>query len=133
MFSWGKWDEAHQPPPPPDSYTVVQDESYVDRYLNGELYYHGAIVDVPIYERDNTRCRDGWHSPSIGQQGACSWHGGVGFLVPTGETVKKVKEICNGWVTPSDQLIAAWRTPGRACTTKAYHDQFSPPATSTSP
>lgn len=25
-----------------------------------------------------TTCRDGWHSPSIGRQGACSWHGGVG-------------------------------------------------------
>jgi hypothetical protein len=23
------------------------------------------------------RCNDGWHSPSIGKQGACSWHGGV--------------------------------------------------------
>lgn len=23
------------------------------------------------------RCRDGWRSPSIGRQGACSWHGGV--------------------------------------------------------
>ena len=22
-------------------------------------------------------CRDGWHSRSIGRQGACSWHGGV--------------------------------------------------------
>src|SRR5580693_2789409 len=22
-------------------------------------------------------CNDGWHSPSIGRQGACSWHGGV--------------------------------------------------------
>jgi hypothetical protein len=25
-------------------------------------------------------CRDGWHSYSIGIQGACSWHGGVGGL-----------------------------------------------------
>jgi len=24
-----------------------------------------------------TRCEDGWASPSIGTQGACSWHGGV--------------------------------------------------------
>ena len=24
-----------------------------------------------------TTCRDGWHSPSIGLRGACSWHGGV--------------------------------------------------------
>lgn len=24
------------------------------------------------------RCRDGWQSFSIGTQGACSWHGGVG-------------------------------------------------------
>lgn len=24
-----------------------------------------------------TTCRDGWHSPSIGRKGACSWHGGV--------------------------------------------------------
>jgi ssDNA-binding Zn-finger/Zn-ribbon topoisomerase 1 len=24
-----------------------------------------------------TTCNDGWHSPSIGRQGACSWHGGV--------------------------------------------------------
>jgi len=24
-----------------------------------------------------TTCRDGWHSPSIGHRGACSWHGGV--------------------------------------------------------
>jgi hypothetical protein len=23
------------------------------------------------------KCRDGWASPSIGQSGACSWHGGV--------------------------------------------------------
>lgn len=23
------------------------------------------------------RCRDGWHSSSIGSRGACSWHGGV--------------------------------------------------------
>jgi hypothetical protein len=26
----------------------------------------------------STRCRDGWASASIGRQGACSWHGGVG-------------------------------------------------------
>jgi hypothetical protein len=25
-----------------------------------------------------TTCSDGWRSPSIGRQGACSWHGGVG-------------------------------------------------------
>jgi hypothetical protein len=25
-----------------------------------------------------TTCADGWRSPSIGRQGACSWHGGVG-------------------------------------------------------
>jgi hypothetical protein len=24
-------------------------------------------------------CSDGWHSPSIGRQGACSWHGGVDY------------------------------------------------------
>jgi hypothetical protein len=24
-----------------------------------------------------TTCNDGWHSPSIGTQSACSWHGGV--------------------------------------------------------
>ena len=28
----------------------------------------------------NRLCRDGWHSSSIGTQGACSWHGGVGGL-----------------------------------------------------
>ena len=25
-----------------------------------------------------TVCSDGWASPSIGERGACSWHGGVG-------------------------------------------------------
>ena len=25
-------------------------------------------------------CTDGWSSPSIGRQGACSWHGGVNHL-----------------------------------------------------
>jgi hypothetical protein len=24
-------------------------------------------------------CRSGWRSPSIGRQGACSWHGGAGY------------------------------------------------------
>jgi hypothetical protein len=24
-------------------------------------------------------CSDGWHSPSIGRQGSCSWHGGVDY------------------------------------------------------
>jgi hypothetical protein len=27
-----------------------------------------------------TTCNDGWRSPSIGRQGACSWHGGVNML-----------------------------------------------------
>lgn len=29
-------------------------------------------------------CRDGWESPSIGKQGACSWHGGVVYHKKTG-------------------------------------------------
>src|SRR6266496_2754061 len=29
------------------------------------------------YVAGPTVCEDGWPSPSIGSQGACSWHGGV--------------------------------------------------------
>lgn len=29
------------------------------------------------FPAEPARCRDGWHSPSIGRQGACSHHGGV--------------------------------------------------------
>lgn len=33
------------------------------------------FVTRPIVQP--TTCEDGWRSPSIGRQGACSWHGGV--------------------------------------------------------
>jgi hypothetical protein len=46
-------------------------------------------------------CRDGWHSFSIGKQGACSWHGGVGGL------------DSGGWVGPLCLVLgvaaAFWR------------------------
>jgi hypothetical protein len=31
------------------------------------------------YQVGPTTCVDGWQSPSIGHQGACSWHGGVDY------------------------------------------------------
>ena len=46
-------------------------------------------------------CGDGWRSGSIGSQGACSWHGGVGGLDR------------GGWVTPLSVVLAVaaglWR------------------------
>ena len=38
-----------------------------------------TFVSVVIFAEDiyRTSCSDGWHSPSIGKRGACSWHGGV--------------------------------------------------------
>lgn len=42
----------------------------------------GSYVPEPEYEETEYQggsvCRDGWHSPSVGQ-GACSWHGGVAY------------------------------------------------------
>lgn len=35
-----------------------------------------AVIVTPLL--GEARCRDGWRSPSIGSQGACSHHGGVG-------------------------------------------------------
>ena len=34
-----------------------------------------GIMLAPL--KQEATCRDGWHSPSIGRPGACSWHGGV--------------------------------------------------------
>ena len=42
----------------------------------GLLVY--AVLLLPAFMmRVLARCRDGWASASIGQQGACSWHGGL--------------------------------------------------------
>lgn len=53
----------------------------------------GFGVALPIwnlfYDHSPPTCRDGWASPSVGLQGACSWHGGVvysdnSFLIVAG-------------------------------------------------
>lgn len=36
-----------------------------------------ALLRVALMIEGPPRCRDGWQSPSIGERGACSWHGGV--------------------------------------------------------
>lgn len=37
-----------------------------------------ALTEVlPPAEQVEVLCRDDWKSPSIGAQGACSWHGGI--------------------------------------------------------
>jgi hypothetical protein len=47
-----------------------------------------ALVMVPKPPINfSPHCRDGWRSPSIGMQGACSWHGGVASL-----------ELVPGWL-----------------------------------
>ena len=38
---------------------------------------HQATTRSELVRVDPYRCADGWHSPSIGKSGACSWHGGV--------------------------------------------------------
>lgn len=44
----------------------------------------GVVIAMALSPSfDGTRCADGWHSPSIGKQGACSHHGGVGYGDPT--------------------------------------------------
>lgn len=35
------------------------------------------VASVVLGRLIPTTCGDGWQSPSIGRQGACSWHGGV--------------------------------------------------------
>jgi hypothetical protein len=42
----------------------------------GMLAFLVSLVVVNILLGPET-CSDGWQSPSIGSQGACSWHGGV--------------------------------------------------------
>lgn len=42
----------------------------------------GAVLLSPL--NTPTRCTDGWQSPSIGIQGACSSHGGVSHGTPWG-------------------------------------------------
>src|SRR5690606_35078339 len=41
-----------------------------------------AVLASPL--NTASTCRDGWHSPSIGRPGACSWHGGVQSGQPFG-------------------------------------------------
>src|ERR671919_300543 len=36
-----------------------------------------VIFFLLVYFIPESTCRDGWESPSIGRQGACSYHGGV--------------------------------------------------------
>lgn len=36
-----------------------------------------ALTFLSLWLFGPATCRDGWMSPSIGIQGACSWHGGV--------------------------------------------------------
>ena len=36
-----------------------------------------VCMAVLLYVVGPVACNDGWASPSIGRQGACSWHGGV--------------------------------------------------------
>ena len=51
----------------------------------------GEIVTSPL--RGPATCRDGWHSSSIGRQGACSHHGGV---VPHGSWTTLISLILGG-------------------------------------
>ena len=43
-----------------------------------------------------TRCEDGWRSPSIGSQGACSWHGGVEKAY---QQLEFWASVLVGWIT----------------------------------
>ena len=45
--------------------------------LMGFLAFLVLRIALSVLEQP-TACRDGWRSSSIGSQGACSWHGGVG-------------------------------------------------------
>lgn len=45
--------------------------------LRDRLEATASAVPVIEWTYQHTECADGWHSPSIGTQGACSWHGGV--------------------------------------------------------
>ncbi|MDI9310985.1 MAG: hypothetical protein QM535_12280 [Limnohabitans sp.] len=46
--------------------------------INGLLLVIFFIISLYLsLGSTKTECRDGWSSPSIGVQGACSWHGGV--------------------------------------------------------
>jgi len=44
---------------------------------NGMVVFVVSAVLLHFLIGPPTTCNDGWHSPSIGRQGACSWHGGV--------------------------------------------------------
>lgn len=41
------------------------------------LYARIERLGLTDWSLESFECADGWRSPSIGEQGACSWHGGV--------------------------------------------------------
>jgi hypothetical protein len=51
------------------------------------------LVRIPY--TDDSYCRDGWASPSIGLQGACSHHGGVGYI-EAASPLRNILAICIG-------------------------------------
>jgi hypothetical protein len=51
-------------------------KSIVNPFVAGVVAFLVSLVVLLIVVGPVT-CSDGWHSPSIGRQGACSWHGCV--------------------------------------------------------
>jgi hypothetical protein len=39
-------------------------------------------LNLPVPDQTSVVCKDGWDSPSVGHQGACSHHGGVAWMTP---------------------------------------------------
>jgi len=48
-------------------------------FAAGVTTYFVCIIVLAVVVRPMA-CGDGWVSPSIGRQGACSWHGGVSIV-----------------------------------------------------
>lgn len=51
------------------------------------------LIRIPYI--NDSYCSDGWASPSIGRQGACSHHGGVGYI-EAASPLRSILAICIG-------------------------------------
>lgn len=69
-------------------------------------YYAIATRDAQVRYVTTTRyrtCADGWNSPSIGKQGACSWHGGV--VTRERETPREMTTTCDLYLESESKAL----------------------------
>lgn len=67
------------PSPTPTVAHTSDPEAYAEQVRQARAAKEAAASAAPTltWRFVGSTCADGWHSPSIGQRGACSWHGGA--------------------------------------------------------